>query len=45
MPLDLFTTLNIVDIGSLLVMHFGLLHFTIPLSSSGVMTSFFSTTS
>lgn len=42
---SLSTKLNIVDIGSLLVMHFGLLHFTMPLSSLGVSTIFFSTTS
>ena len=36
---------TIVAIGSLLVIHFGLAHFTMPRSSSGIFTSFFSTTS
>ena len=40
-----FSTWKWVCIGSLLVMHLGLLHLTIPRISSGVVTIFFSTTS
>lgn len=36
---------NTITIGSLLVIHFGLLHLTKPISSSGKVTVFFSTTS